>query len=762
MEDNALHRVEPANMEQPSPDTQHQWRMIEQEREALARRENALSAAEREFSVARDDFESNIHEIRAQKSTELHAQLAQARQNSEQQLDTERTARTAQLEDELAQRRAQYDHQLAKAREAYDKQWEQEQTQRRQSLDTSLQQMRAALDTQIAAVNQSQQRLAEEANQHELLARRLDAREAYLDQREHLLEEEVKSRVAQRKLSFDRQIADFADENERLRHEISRSNALKQCYDELARRLGGDEPERVLQQLTEYELKVSNLREELLARPSLAMREEFERLKSEKEALDLQQQNLADDYENLRKRSRDYDRVLIELESATTRNKTLEQTNTYLEAHNQHLIDRLDRYKHARERGDELVKWREEIETPYFKLLLPRADKASVITEIDWLNEIGKRCADYGLVFPRRILYAFHTALKTAEWSPLTVLAGVSGTGKSELPRLYAHFGGINFMNLAVQPNWDSQEAMLGWFNVMEERFEGKPLLHLLAQSQKPRSDDYPLGLADTVSLVLMDEMNLAHVELYFAEFLSKLEQRRGMKGSDAPTLSISLGGVMEYPLQLGRNVLWAGTMNQDETTKSLSDKVLDRGIVINFPRPSILQRRNVLKPLEPASPLLPRRTWENWWCKQSDFTDEQIDQFKVLIQEINQALAAVGRALGHRVWQSIEYYMANYPDVLAARQQENTQALQAAMKIAFEDQLVQKVMPKLRGIETRGTAKTECLDKIRDLLIRDGYNIIDDFEHACRFGYGQFIWCSANYLLDDALLFESTPAEQE
>ncbi|WP_313047245.1 chromosome partitioning protein ParA [Atlantibacter hermannii] len=762
MEENALLRAEPANMEQPSPDTQHQWRMIEQEREALARRENALSAAERELSARRDDFESKIYEMHTQKLTELHAQLAQARQNSEQQLDTERTARTAQLEDELAQRRAQYDHQLAKAREAYDKQWEQERAQRRQALDTSLQQMRAALDTQIAAVNQSQQRLAEEANQHDLLARRLDAREAHLDQREHLLEEEVKSRVAQRKLSFDRQIADFADENERLRQEIGRSNALKQCYDELARRLGGDEPERVLQQLTEYELKVSNLREELLARPSLAMREEFERLKSEKEALDLQQQNLADDYENLRKRSRDYDRVLIELESATTRNKTLEQTNTYLEAHNQHLIDRLDRYKHARERGDELVKWREEIETPYFKLPLPRADKASVITEIDWLNGIGKRCADYGLVFPRRILYAFHTALKTAEWSPLTVLAGVSGTGKSELPRLYAHFGGINFMNLAVQPNWDSQEAMLGWFNVMEERFEGKPLLHLLAQSQKPCSDDYPLGLADTVSLVLMDEMNLAHVELYFAEFLSKLEQRRGMKGSDAPTLSISLGGVMEYPLQLGRNVLWAGTMNQDETTKSLSDKVLDRGIVINFPRPFILQRRNVLKPLEPASPLLPRRTWENWWCKQSDFTDEQIDQFKALIQEINQALAAVGRALGHRVWQSIEYYMANYPDVLAARQQENTQALQAAMKIAFEDQLVQKVMPKLRGIETRGTAKTECLDKIRDLLIRDGYNIIDDFEHACRFGYGQFIWSSANYLLDDALPFESTPAEQE
>jgi GTP-binding protein Era len=61
------------------------------------------------------------------------------------------------------------------------------------------------------------------------------------------------------------------------------------------------------------------------------------------------------------------------------------------------------------------------------------------------------------------LFYAFHTALKIADWSSVTVLAGVSGTGKSELPRLYSAFGGLNFINVPVQPNWDSQESMLGF-----------------------------------------------------------------------------------------------------------------------------------------------------------------------------------------------------------------------------------------------------------------------------------------------------------
>ena len=121
-------------------------------------------------------------------------------------------------------------------------------------------------------------------------------------------------------------------------------------------------------------------------------------------------------------------------------------------------------------------------------------------------------------------------------------------------------------------------------------------------------------------------------------------------------------------------------------------------------------------------------------------------------IEEINRNLGVAGRAIGHRVWQSIEYYMANYPDVRAALNggaDQNT--LDKAMRTAFEDQLVQKVMPKLRGIDTRGKSKTDCLDKILGQLNmginNNPFNLNEDFNLACELGYGQFIWQSANYL---------------
>jgi 5-methylcytosine-specific restriction endonuclease McrBC GTP-binding regulatory subunit McrB len=300
---------------------------------------------------------------------------------------------------------------------------------------------------------------------------------------------------------------------------------------------------------------------------------------------------------------------------------------------------------------------------------------------------------------------------------------------------------------------------MLGYFNSIDNRFDAQPVLRFLAQSQKKLTEDKPgvpgyPGLRDRLCLVLLDEMNLAHPELYFAEFLSKLELRRGKKGQDVPSLPVKIGaGMKPYDLKLGRNVLWTGTMNQDETTKSLSDKVLDRSVIIFFPRPTDLKRRRKLTPLDDGNrgADLPIKTWQKWLSQDSGLSDEEIQPYKSFIETMNASLEVAGRAIGHRVWQSIEYYMANYPDVCNA---SDNGAKKRGMHIAFEDQLVQKVMPKLRGIDTRGRSRDECLDKIRGQIVDgingDGFNLAQDFDLACELGYGQFIWQSANYLRDE------------
>ena len=132
----------------------------------------------------------------------------------------------------------------------------------------------------------------------------------------------------------------------------------------------------------------------------------------------------------------------------------------------------------------------------------------------------------------------------------------------------------------------------------------------------------------------------------------------------------------------------------------------------------------------------------------------KELNKYKKIVEDINNEMEHVGRALGHRVWQSIEYYIINYPMVVSVMNKlapgEMSTALSEAMKVAFEDQIVQKIMPKLRGVETRGRGK-ENLERIEALLEDKGFERLkDDFEIACEQGYGQFIWSSAKYIEAD------------
>jgi hypothetical protein len=92
---------------------------------------------------------------------------------------------------------------------------------------------------------------------------------------------------------------------------------------------------------------------------------------------------------------------------------------------------------------------------------------------------------------------------------------------------------------------------------------------------------------------------------------------------------------------------------------------------------------------------------------------------------------------------------MANHPEVIDARDRKDDAALQRSLRRAYEDQLVLKVMPKLRGIETTGDSKRNCLDPIRKQLDGAdlGLQLSEDFDIACRVGHGAFIWNIARYL---------------
>lgn len=726
---------------------------IEQDKAKLAQREQAVTQAEQKrdagFADERVALNNELHDKRSQVENEITHTRENKLAALEDEISKLKTKRLEGVTSAEGAERERIHTEIAKEREV----WANQQDDARKLLSAE----RTELEKQKGAISALQSevegRLAELEKAERLLEHREQRLEQQWQRRNEQLQDEIEERIEERRKSLEATEANFRAENARLREALNIQTGLVSVFEQLQRQLGGKDPAEILRALNSQTDELKRLREELATRPTEEMRERYQALES--------------DARNQRARADELERQIISNEAAVAEIGDLRRQNSVLNAENKSLAQRasifegaaneaqaeLNRLRAAYERPAEVEARYKEIEMPHISVDKAKQPVQHEIDEITWLTGIGNACDTYGLHFNPRILKAFHTALKTAEWSPLTVLAGVSGTGKSELPRLYSHFGGIYFEPLSVQPNWDSQESMLGFFNSIDNKFDAQPVLRLLAQSQKPWSNDYP-GLQDAVCLVLLDEMNLAHPELYFAEFLSKLELRRGRKGSDVPFIPVKIGaGMKPYELSLGRNVLWTGTMNQDETTKSLSDKVLDRSIIINFPRPTELKRRLKLTPLDERNrgPALHKASWQSWLVQGSIFPEEVVKPFKAFIENMNAALAISGRALGHRIWQSIEYYMANYPDVRAALAEKDELSTHKAMHIAFEDQLVQKVMPKLRGIDTRGKSKTECLDKIRGQIVAgingNSFNLAEDFDLACELGYGQFIWQSANYL---------------
>lgn len=744
----------------------------------LAKKAAELDARERQMALAEKQMEAEISDRKAEveaeaarKTQEADSEIFQRKQAAMADISEKKSSALAALEKELSDFRSKRLKEIEEAeesertriRESIAKEredWDDERSKKSDQLAAEreeIEKLRGVLSAQMDEINRRNSEFQDRERDLEDMEERMRAR---AKKRSERLDQEAEELAAEYRATADSEKAAMADENARLRASLRTQEDLLSAYRELEVRLGGQTPEKVLLDLNSKTEEIRTLREELVSRPTDELRDRYETIARAMQSKDAVIEDLQRKVEAATQATAAVADLKRQIQEAKAQSDTSERLARIYETSAKQATAELEKLQADFDRlygtpaGED--ERREEIEMPYILRANARpAETAPDVNELEWLNGIHQACEDYGLHFNKRLLTAFHTSLKTAEWAPLTVLAGVSGTGKSELPRLYSHFGGLYFAPVSVQPNWDSQESMLGFFNSIDNRFDAQPVLNFLAQTQKdwePEADGYP-GLRDAMSLVLLDEMNLAHPELYFAEFLSKLELRRGTR-QNLPQLDVKIGsGMKPYKLPLGRNVLWVGTMNQDETTKSLSDKVLDRSIVMNFPRPTELKRRQVLRPLDERNrgAILSNRTWGSWCQMKSTFTDEEIRPYKEFIEEMNASLGVAGRAIGHRVWQSVEYYMSNYPEVLAATDRA---AKAEAMHIAFEDQLVQKVMPKLRGIDTRGKSKTECLDRIREQLITgadgEGFDLIEDFDQACELGYGQFIWSSANYLKED------------
>jgi predicted nucleic acid-binding Zn-ribbon protein len=354
----------------------------------------------------------------------------------------------------------------------------------------------------------------------------------------------------------------------------------------------------------------------------------------------------------------------------------------------------------------------------------------SLDDEKQFLDGLINYLSSKGLAFPNRVVNAFHTSLKVQDISALVILAGISGTGKSELPQQYAQYIGAQKLTLAVQPRWDSPQDLQGFYNYVEKKFKPTELMQGLWQY------NHDSKLKDRIIIVLLDEMNLARVEYYFSEFLSKLETRR----SHPTYLEIEVGSLplkpKERQLEIPRQFLFVGTMNEDETTQTLSDKVLDRANVLTFGKPNQLKLREENQ--QQNSSVRPHGylAYSDFeaWLRTPDPESEIVKKIKQYLDQVNSVMEKMGHPFAHRVYQAITKYVVNYPGVTEV----NSPAFQAAMG----DQFGQKLLPKLRGLAMDDYQ--EEFDKFKEIVesLKD-YALIEAWEKAeiSSQRTGQFQW---------------------
>ena len=333
---------------------------------------------------------------------------------------------------------------------------------------------------------------------------------------------------------------------------------------------------------------------------------------------------------------------------------------------------------------------------PSIKLFedLPLADFAD---EKAALQNVKNQFLAEGLEYHERVLNAFHTSMKTNETTQMAVLAGISGTGKSQLPRQYAAGIGIGFLQIPVQPRWDSPQDLMGFYNYIESEF--KPTDMARALYALDIHNNLENALEDRMMMILLDEMNLARVEYYFSDFLSRLESRprpelvgEATQRKDAE-IELEIPGANDETVRLfpGFNLLFAGTMNEDESTQSLSDKVVDRANVLKFGAPkTFANSRPQGKP--PEQRALSKLRWDAWVRKPESLGAEEAF-VNAKIDQMSDIMKSFGRPFGHRLRLAMKSYVANYPESDRFNGRFKTQT-------ALADQVEMRLLPKLRGVD--------------------------------------------------------------
>lgn len=204
--------------------------------------------------------------------------------------------------------------------------------------------------------------------------------------------------------------------------------------------------------------------------------------------------------------------------------------------------------------------------------------KITVMNQTDMLDLEG--LVNRFINFSASQLKLYYTKEIIARWfaglatSKVLILEGISGTGKTSLPYAMGKFFQNDTSIISVQPSWRDRAELLGYLNEFTKRFNETDFLKSV----------YAASYSDTINLIVLDEMNLARIEYYFAEFLSVMEMPdvNEWKIDIVPTSEEhDPKNLINGKILIPQNLWFIGTANKDDSTFTITDKVYDRAVAI-------------------------------------------------------------------------------------------------------------------------------------------------------------------------------------
>ncbi|WP_333853904.1 McrB family protein [Epilithonimonas sp.] len=312
-----------------------------------------------------------------------------------------------------------------------------------------------------------------------------------------------------------------------------------------------------------------------------------------------------------------------------------------------------------------------------------------------------KSLTESHLRFDETLVKRFVASLVT---KPFVILTGLAGSGKTKIAQSFMQWiceGDSQYQIVPVGADWMNREPLLGYPNGLKTDEYVTPdngVLELIIEASKTENSEKPYFL-------LLDEMNLSHVERYFADFLSIMESKDSLKlytGTDRKSAELPIPKTLSWP----KNLFIIGTVNIDETTYMFSPKVLDRANVIEFR----LSEEDIAAFLSSSETVdLSQLTGEgatmgaDFVKLLKDARPESDEALTNVLTDFFRELKTVGAEFGYRSAYEIQVLYAQLGKIDSGLDKDDI----------IDFAIMQKLLPKLHGSRSKIVKPLEALMKL-------------------------------------------------